>query len=244
MATDVMKPPPAQREADNRMSLLPRHRATMSHQEEQEAVTRRYDRLAPIYDLYDAPMEILGTRRLRKRLVKRARGKVLEIGVGTGKNLSLYREGTEITGVDLSTRMLSRARRRAEKIGRSVTLLEGDAHRLPFADGEFDTTVATCVFCSVVAPVVALQELGRITAPDGRILLLEHVRPRNAILGKIADIATVLTVRIFGFRANRRTEDNIANAGLEIRQIQRSGVWRAIIATAPPAPATDPGKSR
>jgi ubiquinone/menaquinone biosynthesis C-methylase UbiE len=229
------------------MSLLRRRRAPGPFQEEQRAITRRYDRLAPIYDLYDAPMELMGTRRLRKRLVERARGKVLEIGVGTGKNLLLYRDDTEVTGLDLSPGMLSRTRRRAAKMERAVTLVEGDAHRLPYADGEFDTTLATAVFCSVADPVLALREIGRVTAPRGQILLLEHVRPRNPILGRIADVATWLTVRIFGFRVNRRTEDNIAAAGLEIREVRRRGVWREIVAAAPAASATetatDPGKS-
>ncbi len=198
----------------------------------QEAVTRAYDRAARFYDIYDAPMEAFGTRRRRRRLLRRATGRVLEVGVGTGRNLEHYPHGVEIVGIDVSEGMLERARRRAA--GRSgVTLLHADAQDLPFADDSFDTAVATCVFCSVADPVRGLRELKRVVRPSGRVLLLEHVRPRNPILGKIADLLSPLTRRIFGFNVNRRTEDNIAAAGLEIVDVRRSGVWREIEARSP-----------
>ncbi len=196
---------------------------------EQAAVTRRYDRMAWLYDVYNAPME-LGTRRKRRRLLQGARGAVLEIGVGTGRNLEHYPAGVEITGVDVSPRMLRRAQRRTQPLGLSTTLLEGDAHALPFGDNDFDTTVGTCVLCSVADPVAVVREMDRVTHPDGQILLLEHVRPQARLLGWVADLATALTRRIFGFRANRRTEENVAIAGVEIAEIRRRGIWREIVA--------------
>jgi len=203
---------------------------------EQAAVTRRYQRMAWLYDIYNAPTELLGIRRKRRRLLQQADGTVLEIGVGTGKNLPHYPPGMPAVGIDVSSRMLRRARRRAARAGSHLRLLVGDAHRLPFESDEFDTAVATCVFCSVADPVRALRELGRVTRPGGHILLLEHVRPRNRLLGWMADVATVVTRRLFGFRANRRTEDNVAAAGLEIAEVRRSGIWREIVAR--------PGKHR
>lgn len=197
---------------------------------EQSRVTRRYDRMAWLYDIYDAPMEWTGTRRRRRRLLDRATGRILEVGVGTGKNLEHYPKTVTLNAIDVSPMMLARARRRAGKLDRAVTLEVADVAALPYRDDTFDTTVATCVFCSVADPVVGLRELGRVAKPEGQILLLEHVRPRNRVLGWLADLATALTRRLFGFRANRRTEANVAAAGLKVVEVRREGVWREIVA--------------
>lgn len=203
---------------------------------EQSEVTRRYNRLARVYDLYDAPMEMMGTKTRRKHLVGSTSGSVLEVGVGTGKNLAHYPEGVEVTGIDVSSEMLARARARVGSLRVEAELVEADVQDLPFDDDTFDTAVGTCVFCSVADPVQGLRELGRVVRSDGRILLLEHVRPRNSFLGRLADLATVFTRRIFGFRVNRRTEKNVAAAGLEIIEVTRNGIWREIVAQPrPPA---------
>ncbi|MCL1593266.1 MAG: class I SAM-dependent methyltransferase [Actinomycetia bacterium] len=197
---------------------------------EQAAVTRRYNRLASIYNLYDAPMEMMGTRKRRKRMVEKASGEVLEVGVGTGKNLAHYADGVHVVGIDVSTGMLQRARNQAKTVPVRTNILEADVQELPFEDNTFDTALATCVFCSVADPVQGLREVARVVRPDGRILLLEHVRPTNRILGWMADVASAVTRRVFGFRANRRTEENVAAAGLEIIDVSRHGIWREIVA--------------
>jgi ubiquinone/menaquinone biosynthesis C-methylase UbiE len=197
---------------------------------EQAGVTRRYDRMASTYDLYDAPMELMGTKKRRRALVGKASGTVLEVGVGTGKNLRYYTAGTEVAGIDVSSQMLQRAERRLAALRMKANLVEADVQDLPFDDDTFDTAVGTCVFCSVVDPVQGLRELGRVVRPDGRILLLEHVRPTNKLLGRISDVASIFTRRIFGFRTNRRTEENVAAAYLEIIEVTRNGVWRQIVA--------------
>lgn len=207
----------------------PHHADNSPGPDEQMAVTRRYDRIAPWYDLMAAPMEWLGTGRRRRRLLAQARGKVLEAGVGTGKNLGLYPDGVAVMGIDVSPRMLARARSRAAHLERSIALDVADVAKLPHPDDTFDTSVATCLFCSVADPVAGLRELGRVTKPDGRVLLLEHVRPRNRFLGWLADLATVVTRRLCGFRANRRTEENVAAAGLEIIEMRRNGIWREMV---------------
>jgi len=188
--------------------------------------------MARIYDVYDAPMEWMGMRSRRKKLLGEASGSVLEVGIGTGKNLPFYHEGVEVTGIDVSSGMLSRAMERLSSLTVEAVLVEADVQELPFDDDSFDTVVGTAIFCSVADPVAGMRELGRVVKPQGKILLLEHVRPRNRILGLLADLATVLTRRVFGFRANRRTEDNLVASGLEIVDVQRSGVWRSIVARA------------
>lgn len=194
----------------------------------QRAVTRAYDRLARVYDLYDTPMDWLGVRRRRRRILGRAQGDVLELGIGTGRNLELYPEDVRLTGIDISAGMLARAERKLGRVDREAELLLADARELPFANDSFDTVAATCVFCSVADPVRGLREAARVCRPDGRVLLLEHVRPRNRVLGWLADRLSPLTRRLFGPEINRRTEENITASGLEIVGLRRGGVWREI----------------
>ena len=148
----------------------------------------------------------------------------------SSKNIPHYPADVEVTGIDVSTRMLARAERGARALGREVRLELADVTDLPYPDGSFDTTVATSVFCSVADPVSGLRELGRVTKPDGRILLLEHVRPRNRVGAWLADIATTFTRRIFGFNVNRRTEENVNAAGLVLTDVKREGIWRTMVA--------------
>lgn len=196
----------------------------------QDAVTARYDRIARFYDLIDKPMELMGVRRRRKRLLQQARGATLEVGVGTGRNLGLYPEGVDLTGIDLSTNMLAKARRVAATDNSEATLEVADVQDLPYGDGSFDTVTATCVFCSVADPVAGLSEVARVVHTEGQVLLLEHVRPRNLVFGWLADCLSPFTSRLFGPDINRRTEDNVTAAGLEITDVRRWGVWREIVA--------------
>jgi ubiquinone/menaquinone biosynthesis C-methylase UbiE len=197
---------------------------------DQDRVTRAYDRFARIYDLYDAPMDRLGVRRRRERVLGKARGDVLEVGIGTGRNLDLYPPGIHLTGLDASPGMLARARARAGRLGARADLLEGDVQRLPFPDGAFDTVTATCVFCSVADPVRGLREVRRVVKREGRVLLLEHERPRNPVAGRLADLLSPLVQRVLGPAINRRTEANVEAAGLEIVELRQAGVWREIVA--------------
>lgn len=191
-------------------------------------VARVYNRVARFYDLYDAPMDWLGGATRRKRVLRRAAGRVLEVGIGTGRNLPHYDPDVQLCGIDIADAMLARARDRATNSVALVTLLQGDVERLPFPCETFDAVTATCVFCSVPDPVAGLREVARVVRPDGQVLLLEHVRPRNAVLGFVSDLLSPITRRLLGPSINRRTEANVASAGLEIVELRRSGVWREI----------------
>ncbi len=181
----------------------------------------RYNRLSSVYDLHEAIPERLAYERWRRVLWSRVRGAhVLEVGVGTGKNMPLYPEGVRVTAIDLSEKMLQRARHRVSKLGIEVDLRVMDAQRMEFADGTFDAAVGTFVFCSVPDPVQGLRELARVVKPGGQILLLEHMRVDKPLIGKLMDWLDPLVLRIMGPHINRRTVDNILKAGLEIERVE------------------------
>jgi ubiquinone/menaquinone biosynthesis C-methylase UbiE len=192
------------------------------------APARVYDRIARIYDLIEAPMNWMGGTARRERVLSGAGGKVLEVGIGTGLNLEHYPAGVDLVGIDISEGMLARARRRAERLDTPVSLERADVEALPFADATFDTVAATCVFCSVADPVRGLREVRRVVKPDGRVLLLEHVRPEHRLLGRVFDLLAPITRRLLGPEINRRTEENVREAGLAIASVRRDGIWREI----------------
>ena len=141
--------------------------------------------------------------------------------MGTGKNLPYYPQGLMVDAVDISPRMLERAQRRASDLKNSVMLQEMDVQELAFPDHVFDTIFATFVFCSVSDPVKGLRELRRVCKRDGRLLLLEHMRPGNSLLGFFFDRLNPMVVRMMGANINRMTMDNIRRAGWRIGSEER-----------------------
>jgi phosphatidylethanolamine/phosphatidyl-N-methylethanolamine N-methyltransferase len=194
----------------------------------------RYNRIAPVYDLMEGIIERFAFRRWRERLWSQVDGnRVLEVGVGTGKNLPYYPRGVQVTAVDLSDKMLERARRRAQELGNEVDLRLMDTQRLAFPDAAFDVAVATFVFCSVPDPVRGLRELGRVVRPGGWVLLLEHVRVNKPVIGRLMDLLDPLVVRLMGPHINRRTVENVRKAGLEIERVEElapGGLVKLIVA--------------
>ena len=181
---------------------------------------RRYNRQAAFFDLSEVPVEPLFGR-WRRRLwgTIPAGSRVLEIGVGTGKNMRWYPPDVSVVAVDFSPRMLGRAIRRARKGRVYVQLALMDAQALSLADASFDVVVATFVFCSVPDPELGLREVRRVLRPDGRILLLEHVRSRLPILGRLMDWLNPLSLRLQGYNINRDTVGNVEKAGLSARRV-------------------------
>ncbi len=192
---------------------------------------RRFDRLAFFYDFLETPMERLRIRSWRAGLHKRIIGhRVLEVGVGTGKNLAYHPKGTLFLAVDFSRRMMKRAIKRTRVLGLDVSFIEMDAEYLAFPENSFDTVFATFVFCSVPNPVAGLRELKRVCRPNGRLLLLEHMKPGNPILGLLFDLLNPFVVRIMGANINRKTTENVRNAGwnIEVEEKLASDIVRWI----------------
>lgn len=122
-------------------------------------------------------------RGVRRRLLPEARGRVLEIGCGTGANLPFYTDAERVVAIEPDPHMLRRARRKAARAAVPVELLRGSAEDLPFADASFDTVVATWVLCTIPHPERAAREMRRVLHPDGALLFAEHTRaagPRAA----------------------------------------------------------------
>ncbi|TAK34102.1 MAG: class I SAM-dependent methyltransferase [Chloroflexota bacterium] len=201
-----------------------------------------YDRFATIYDLAMAPMEWMGLSRWRRRLWGYARGpRILEVGVGTGKNLPYYPPCGSVTAVDISPAMLKQARLKVRRLGITVDLQVVDVQRLPFPDQTFDAILASFVFCSVADPIQGLHELGRVTKPDGLIALLEHVRPPG-VFGRLFDLVNPLTTRLGGPNVNRRTVENVGKAGLQIEHVENLLDGLVVLIVARPGPGL--GRSR
>ena len=183
-----------------------------------------YDRNAAVYDKVLSPVQKTLSK-WRRRLLKDAHGKTLEIGIGTGKSLSDYPKGVLITGIDSSENMLKYARKRANGYNNIEELLIMDAENLMFPDNTFDTVVSSCVFCSINNPVKALSEIKRVCKITGTVYLLEHVRSKNKVIGKIMDILNPISFALYGDNINRQTYDNLIEAGFEASQIEVENVW-------------------
>lgn len=178
-----------------------------------DKIRKRYDRVSKVYDLLEQPMEVMSLKRWRLEVTKDLKGKVLEVGVGTGKNIPYYPDNLDITAIDFSDKMLSKAREKAKKYNKKVELIQMDAQIMDFADNTFDMVFTTCVFCSVPDPVKGLKEIRRVCKPDGKIIMIEHVRSDGKVLGVVMDIFNPLTVNLYGANINRRTVENVEKAG-------------------------------
>jgi len=194
-----------------------------------EKIQKRYDRVSSIYDLLEKPMELMAFSKWRERIIKRIEGeKILEVGVGTGKNLQYYPENVNLTGIDFSKKMLEKAKERAENLD-NINLIEMDAEKMTFHDNSFDTVITSCVFCSVPDPVKGLKEIRRVCKPDGKIIMLEHMRSRNKLVGKFMDIVNFIPLNIWGANINRKTMENLNKAGLKDEFIDYKNVRTDIV---------------
>ncbi len=184
-----------------------------------EKIIKRYDRVSVIYDLMEMPMEVFAGK-WRKEITAEVYGKVLEVGVGTGKNIPSYAGDIELTAIDFSQKMLSRAKAKFSNNKITGTFIEMDVQNLEFEDNAFDCVLTSCVFCSVPLPVQGLEEIRRVCKPNGKIVMLEHVRSENKIIGPLMDLVNPLPLYFYGANINRNTVDNLKKAGFINIQVQ------------------------
>ena len=177
----------------------------------------KYNRLAGFYDLHSKFAEKLWFIKWRKKFFAPLKGNILDVGIGTGKNIEFYDKEAKVIGIDFSEKMLEKAREKLIKSGKkNITLKQMDAENLNFKDDSFEYVVTSCVFCSVPDPIRGLEEIRRILKPTGRLIMIEHVLSKNPVLALIEHIHNPLTRVIMGVNINRNTKQNIINAGMEI----------------------------
>lgn len=190
---------------------------------------RGVEQIPWIYDLYMGMVDRFGFGRWRRWVVSGAKGRTLEVGCGTGRNLPLYASPVTVVGLELDLLLLRSARSKADH----ALLVVGSAEALPFKESSFDTVVSSLVFCSVGDPERGLLEVGRVLRPDGELRILEHVRSEVravSMLQKAAQPAWTLITG--GCHPNRDTEGALCRAGFEIDPERRRarGTMRSLVA--------------
>lgn len=175
-----------------------------------------WDLRARLYDVCEASELRRGPH--KASLFRHMVGRVLFLAVGTGIDIRRFPPGRWIVGVDISAEMLRRAESRRRRYPGVLRFVRSDAGRLAFSDEAFDTVVTSCTLCSVPDPVAVLRELRRVLKRDGRLLMFEHVRSRNPVLGWTLDAMTFWT-RLAGTEMNRDTTRNVTRAGFRITRI-------------------------
>jgi ubiquinone/menaquinone biosynthesis C-methylase UbiE len=193
------------------------------------------------YDAFMTLVEAGGFGRWRRWLAAGARGRILDVGTGTGRNLPLFPDSAEVVALEPDLRMLAKARQRAS----GARLVVGDVQAIPFADASFDTAVSGVVFCSVSEPLRGLAEVHRVLRAEGELRMMEHVRHDHPWLGRLQDwIQPAWTVIAGGCHPNRDTEATVKTAGFEIVASTRrtDGVMRRFVArpVASAAPRASP----
>jgi ubiquinone/menaquinone biosynthesis C-methylase UbiE len=177
------------------------------------SIITKYNRISHIYDIMESLVEYLMFGKWRKQILSDLGGLVLDVGVGTGKNLKYYPGKCKVVGIDISTKMLKYSKKRTENMD-NVSLFVMDGEHLAFEDHSFDYVITTFVLCSIPDPVAALREMKRVCKPDGIIINMEHMKSKNTILAMIEEIFNPLTFGVMGVNINRNTVENIEKAGL------------------------------
>ena len=191
---------------------------------ENDFVEGVYDKLAKVYDLFFGPTLHPGRLKAIHRMNIQPGERVLEVGVGTGINLSLYPKNCSVTGIDFSGSMLEKARERAaRKEIRNVRLVQMDAADLKFADDSFDIVYAPYLISVVPDPIKVAREMRRVCRPGGRIVLLNHFLSPNVFLSRVERLISPFTIHI-GFKADLDLPAFLAQADLQPQSIEKVNI--------------------
>ncbi|MFX0095702.1 MAG: class I SAM-dependent methyltransferase [Candidatus Hodarchaeota archaeon] len=175
-----------------------------------ESVKKKYNWYSKIYDRFEAPMEEMIFQDLRKQIIGSLKGLILEIGVGTGKNLPYYHSQAHVIGIDISPGMLARANQKVSTFqGKELQLRLMNGEHLDFRDNSFDNIICTFVLCSVSDPIRAIEEMLRVLKKEGRLILLEHVLSKMPLIALGQKLLNPFIRGIFGFNIDRDTISNV-----------------------------------
>ena len=201
---------------------------------ETDFVARVYEKQASWYDLWFGPTLHHGRLVAIERMGIKSGDRILEVGVGTGINTSLYPRDCHVTGIDFSSQMLDKARERVRQKGlRHVRLLEMDATHLTFADDSFDIVYAPYLISVVPDPVQVTREMRRVCKPGGKIVILNHFRSANPILSRLERAISPFTVHV-GFKSDLDLPGFLAQADLQpvsIEKVNFPKIWSLVICT-------------
>jgi ubiquinone/menaquinone biosynthesis C-methylase UbiE len=226
------------------MTSSARARTSQSRSQSPAARQKRvWDKAAPGYDKQIAFFERNWFGGGREWLVERAHGRVLEVAIGTGRNLPHYPASAIVTGIELSPAMLAIARQRAADLGREVDFREGDAEHLPFGDALFDTVVCALSLCTIPSPATAIAEMKRVLVPGGLLLLLDHIASTWPPVYAAQWLFERITIRTAGEHFTRRQLPLVQAAGFQVVEAERlkAGSVERVHAVKPASPAASSG---
>jgi len=176
-----------------------------------------------------APTEWAFAQQLRRNTLKDVTGTVLEIGVGTGLNLTLYESADRVIAIDRDVHMLDKAPSRARRASAPTDLMLADGQRLPFSDDTFDTVVSTLVFCTIPDAARGMAEAGRVLRPGGRFLLVEHVRSPSQVLAHMQSRIDPLWTKVAGgCHLDRETFSTVQEAGFTVNKVTLL-LWKHVL---------------
>jgi ubiquinone/menaquinone biosynthesis C-methylase UbiE len=202
-----------------------------------EPLRAKWDKYAARYDRNIGSCERMQLAGGRKWVCAQAWGDVLEVAVGTGRNLLFYPDSVRLTGIDFSPAMLAVARTRAAELGREIDLREADAQALPFPDTSFDTVVCTLGLCGFPDEKAAIAEMYRVLRPGGTLLLLDHIGSHHKLIYLGQWLIEKVTVRTIGDYQTRRPLPLVEQAGFVVHERERlkAGTVERVAARKPAA---------
>lgn len=189
---------------------------------EKDRVRTIYEKDAPKYDRSMGFYERFLLGDARQWACARAQGDVLELAVGTGLNLPLYRSDVRVTGIEFSPAMLALAKQRAAELDREVDLRLGDAEALEFEDASFDTVICTYALCTIPDDRKAVSEASRVLRPGGKLVLAEHVRSPLWAIRAGQRLLEPLMVRFEADHLLREPLEHVRAEGFVVDELERT----------------------